>query len=251
MLQQFVPFLALAPVALGVPLPQTSGAATPVVTAVASDAPLPSGSNIPVRITPHDQYGSSAGILGCKINTNRAAYWPAPVDCGESMCLKLSREGRDVYVLRVDQSRPGPNGEQPAHDVSYDAWNYLYTGYWASEQPVQGGGIDITYTTVPMTDPNCQALITSSDKNIGVSAANSGNYVSQCQADPSSWVSTHLTLWNIATNTCTLGYDEVCTLDLAVSTQASCGHMLGSQNPLTTVPVYNSQYGTGVKVLAP
>lgn len=250
MLQQLAPVLALASVALGAALPATTTAGV-ASRALASALPLPSGSNIPVSTTPHDQYSSSQGILGCMINTNRVAYWPSPVDCGESMCLKLSREGREVYVLRIDQSQPGPHGEAPAHDVSYDAWNYLYTGQSATTHPVMDGGINVTYTTVPMTDSNCQALINSPDKKLPVSAANSMNYVDQCLKDNGSWASTNLGLWNIANPTCTWGFaNDECTLNLAVSNQASCKNMLGLQQALTTMPVYNIVYGTGATVLA-
>lgn len=65
--------------------------------------------------TPHEQYSSSAGVLGCKIDTNRVAYWPGPVDC-DSICVSVSRAGRSVTLLRIDSS-------QGAHDLSYDAWN--------------------------------------------------------------------------------------------------------------------------------
>src|SRR4051812_23700118 len=84
-----------------------------------------------VWATPHDSYSSSIGVLGCKINTNRVAYWPASVDCTK-VCVKLSYEGRSVKLLRIDQSGG-------AHDVSFDAWNYLYTGYPATKKPTAGG----------------------------------------------------------------------------------------------------------------
>lgn len=29
-----------------------------------------------VWATPHDSYSSSVGVLGCKVNTDRIAYWP-------------------------------------------------------------------------------------------------------------------------------------------------------------------------------
>ena len=34
-----------------------------------------------ISITPHDSYSSSVGVLGCKINTDRVAYWPGAVSC--------------------------------------------------------------------------------------------------------------------------------------------------------------------------
>lgn len=38
------------------------------------------GSGTAMGITPHDMYSSSVGVLGCKIDTNRVAYWPQSVD---------------------------------------------------------------------------------------------------------------------------------------------------------------------------
>jgi hypothetical protein len=58
---------------------------------------------IGVWTTPHDKYSSSVGVLGCKINTNRVAYWPGSVDCN-NICVKLSYNGRSVNLLRIDQS---------------------------------------------------------------------------------------------------------------------------------------------------
>jgi hypothetical protein len=183
------------------------------------------------------------------INTNRTAYWPSPVDCGESMCLKLTKDDREVYVLRVDQSKPYQQ-TPPAHDVSYDAWNYLYTGYSATVKPTQDGPIEVFYTTVPMTDSNCQALITSSDRKLPISAGTGMIYVKKCLEQPGSWVSTNIGLWNIAKPTCTLGYDEQCTLNLAAPDDSSCPHTLNEQAPLTTLPVWNIEYGTGKLLLA-
>lgn len=53
--------------------------------------------------TPHEQYSSSVGVLGCKIDTNRDAYWPMSVSC-EDICVKVSYQGRSVNLLRIDQS---------------------------------------------------------------------------------------------------------------------------------------------------
>ena len=61
------------------------------------------GSSGAVWATPHDSYSSSIGVLGCKVNTNRVAYWPGSVDCN-NICVSLSYEDRSVNLLRVDQS---------------------------------------------------------------------------------------------------------------------------------------------------
>ena len=42
-----------------------------------------------ISVTPHDAYSSSVGVLGCKINTDRVAYWPSAVSC-DKMCVRVS-----------------------------------------------------------------------------------------------------------------------------------------------------------------
>ncbi|KAI3395970.1 hypothetical protein diail_609 [Diaporthe ilicicola] len=189
--------------------------------------------------TPHDSYSSSIGVLGCKINTNRVAYWPMGVDCN-NICVKLSYGGRSVHLLRVDQSGG-------AYDVSYDAWNYLQTGRSASSDPIAGGGVAMTYEDADAS--SCRDLIHAD--GLPLSAANSMNYLASCLEDPGSWVAGNHVLFNIADSVCSLGYDEKCSLDWASGqNQATCHHTLGSQAELTSDPVYNIRYPTGQKVLA-
>ncbi|KAK8069074.1 hypothetical protein PG994_005690 [Apiospora phragmitis] len=95
------------------------------------------GSSGTVWATPHDSYSSSVGVLGCKVDTNRIAYWPSAVSC-DALCVELSYGGRSVKLLKVDQSGG-------AYDVSYDAWNYLYTGHGARGQPAAGGAVAMQY----------------------------------------------------------------------------------------------------------
>ncbi|KAG9536807.1 hypothetical protein KCV04_g23531, partial [Aureobasidium melanogenum] len=105
----------------------------------ATAAALPTEKVLPKRgtisVTPHVEYSSSVGVLGCKINTNRVAYWPMSVDC-DNMCVKVSHQGRSLNLLRVDQSGG-------AYDMSYDAWNTLVTGKNATVAPTMGGGVDM------------------------------------------------------------------------------------------------------------
>jgi hypothetical protein len=183
-------------------------------------------------------YSSSVGVLGCKINTNRVAYWPQAIDCN-NICVQVSYGGRSVNLLRIDQSGG-------AYDISYDAWNYLYTGQSAETDPVAGGGIAATYVNLPASE--CSSLM--NDGILALSAANSMNFLGSCLDQPSSWVANNYVLYNIQTPTCTLGYDETCTLDWPSQNQATCPHQLGIQTPLTTDPVYNVQYPTGELVLA-
>ncbi|KAK0629413.1 hypothetical protein B0T17DRAFT_589203 [Bombardia bombarda] len=191
-----------------------------------------------IGVTPHDSYSSSVGVLGCKINTDRVAYWPDAVDC-TNICVKVTHpSGRTLNLLRIDQSGG-------AHDISYDAWNYLYTGNSATNKPVSGGSVDMEYQNVDASE--CAGLIHSDNGGLPLSAANSMNYLSSCL---SGWVGSHYRLYNILNPTCTYGYDEVCTLDLATSNQPTCPRQLGSNPALTSCPVWNIKYPTGEKVLA-
>jgi len=192
-----------------------------------------------ISVTPHAQYSSAIGVLGCKIDTNRVAYWPGTPGC-DSMCVKVSANGRSVNLLWIDSSGG-------AHDISYDAWNYLSTGKSATEDPTMGGGISATYETLDMSE--CADNINSPDGKLAFEAANSVNYVVSCSSN--SWFSSNHALYNIADSTCNYGVNDVCTLDLSVSNQPSCaGSTLGDMSPLTSLPVWNIDYGTGEKSLA-
>ncbi|KAF4880926.1 hypothetical protein CGCFRS4_v016069 [Colletotrichum fructicola] len=127
--------------------------------------------------TPHAMYASSVGVLGCKINYNRVAHWPTAVDC-DNICVKISSNNRSVHVLKIDISTG-------AHDISYDAWNYLVTGMSAVQAPVQGGPIWMEYEYVH--PENCVGLL-SEDGRLPLSASNSMNFLSYCRSQPESWV---------------------------------------------------------------
>lgn len=186
-----------------------------------------------ISITPHDKYSSSIGVPGCHVDTNRIAYFPSFPSC-DGVCIEVSANGRKVNLLHIDQSGG-------AYDISYDAWNYLATGSSAAENPTQGGGIDATYQQVDMS--NCQDLIKTPSGKLPLMAANSMGFFSGC--GPDSWIGKNSALYNIANSACTLGFNEECTLDLSVSNQPSCPHMLGSQNDLSGLPVMDIAYGTG------
>ncbi|KAK4112539.1 hypothetical protein N656DRAFT_779407 [Canariomyces notabilis] len=206
------------------------------LTAAATTARAASGA---VWATPHESYSSSVGVLGCKVDTNRIAYWPGSVDCN-NICVSLSYEGRTVHLLRIDQS-------EGAHDVSYDAWNYLVTGYSATEKPTTGGAIAMEYQDVDASA--CADLIHTSDGKLPLSASNSMNFLASCLAQDT-WVGRNYALYNILDPICSWGYDEVCTLDWPTANQATCPHALGNPVALTTAPVYNIQYMTGQRILA-
>ncbi|EFY95871.1 hypothetical protein X797_009662 [Metarhizium robertsii] len=190
--------------------------------------------------TPHDSYSSSIGVPGCKINTDRVAYWPQSVDC-DNICVSLEYDDRRVYLLRIDQSTG-------AHDVSYDAWNYLYTGKSATEKPTAGGPVAMQYRNVDAS--RCKSLIHTKDNKLPLSAANSMNFLAGCLAQPDSWVANNYMTLNIVDSICTLGVDEQCKLHWPDANQPSCPHVLGGQVSLKDAPVYNIQYPSGKKVLA-
>jgi len=193
-----------------------------------------------VWATPHDSYSSSVGVLGCKINTNRVAYWPMSVDC-TNICVSLSYSGRTVYLLRVDQSGG-------AYDVSYDAWNYLITGKSATSNPTAGGATAMEYSDVDAS--MCADLIQTNGKKLPLSAANSMNFLASCLSQSDSWVANNYVLYNIMDSVCSWGYNEVCKLDLSISNQPKCPNTLGSPVALTDEPVYNIEYPSGKSVLA-
>jgi hypothetical protein len=195
---------------------------------------------IGVWATPHDKYSSSVGVPGCKINTDRVAYWPGSVGCN-NICIKLSYEGRSVHLLRIDQSGG-------AYDISYDAWAYLQTGQPASANPITGGTVAMDYEEVDASE--CAGLINTPGNKLPLSASNSINYLASCLAEPSSWVAQNHILYNICDPICTVGFDEECHLDMAVSNQPSCPHTLGLTSKLDTAPVYDVEYQTGRTLIA-
>lgn len=193
-----------------------------------------------VWATPHEQYSSSVGVLGCLVDTNRIAYWPASISC-TNICVKLSYEGRSVHLLRVDQS-------EGAYDVSYDAWNYLKTGKSATEEPVTGGPLPMDFENV---DPEeCADLIKTDDGRLPLSASNSMNFLSSCLEEKDSWVGSNYQLYNVLDSICSWGSKEKCDLDWPAANQAECPSGLGTPKTLTDLPVYNIEYGTGNYILA-
>ncbi|KAK5662516.1 hypothetical protein OQA88_8428 [Cercophora sp. LCS_1] len=192
-----------------------------------------------VWATPHDSYSSSVGVLGCKVNTDRIAYWPGSIDCS-NLCVKLSHGDRHVYLLRIDQSGG-------AHDVSYDAWNYLLTGYSAADKPSAGGATAMEFEDVDMG--YCADLIWTKDGKLPLSAANSMNFLASC-LDSDTWIGQNHVLYNILDPICTWGYDEPCSLDWPNANQASCPHVLGTPSVLKSAPVWDIKYPSGIKVLA-
>ncbi|KAK4201199.1 hypothetical protein QBC40DRAFT_172180 [Triangularia verruculosa] len=191
-------------------------------------------------ITPHEQFSSSIGVLGCKINTNRVAYWPQAVDC-DNICVRVSYQGRSLELLRIDQSGG-------ANDISYDAWNYLAFGKSAMDEPHAGGGINMDVQFV--NADQCKHLLT--DGKLALSAPNSMNYISSCLAQPGSWVARNYAAVNLKDSLCHCGYDEVFTVPPAnQGNQPICSHQLGTSGPFRGDSVFNIKYPTGERVPAP
>lgn len=181
-------------------------------------------------ITPHEQYSSSVGVLGCKINTNRVAYWPGAVSCND-ICVKITNGAYSTHVLKIDSSAG-------AHDISYDAWVYLQSGQSATENPMTGGGVSMSYEYVDASE--CSDLL-DTDGKLPLSASNSMSFAASCMSSDS-WVGRNMKLLNILDPVCEWGHDEVCTVDLAVSNQPLCPSGLGVSAPLN-LHVTNIQYG--------
>ena len=209
---------------------------TPLLLALAPRVLAGSGT---VWVTPHDSYSSSVGVLGCKVNTNRIAYWPDAISC-TNLCVELAYQGRKVYLLRIDQS-------EGAHDVSYDAWNYLYTGHSATDQPAAGGAVAMEYRDVDIS--KCGDLIKTKGKKLPLSAPNSMNFLASC-LEGDTWVGRNHVLYNIMDPICTWGFDETCDLDWPSANQAKCPHPLGTPESLKGAPVWNIMYPSGQKMLA-
>jgi hypothetical protein len=189
-----------------------------------------------ISITPHDVFSSSVGVLGCKIDTNRVAYWPSAVDC-DKICVRVSANGRSVNLLKVDTSGG-------AYDVAYDAYKFLVTGKSAVEYPIMGGGVSATYEDVGMGE--CNDLLLTEDKTLAFTAANSMNFVTSCKKTDS-WVGNNFSLFNIANSVCTLGVNERCDYpDLNLSNQPICPHYLGLQTAMVGSANENIAYGTGI-----
>lgn len=181
-------------------------------------------------MTPHQSFSSSVGVLGCKVNTSRVAYWPLPVDC-DDICVRIEHEGTELVVLRIDSSAS-------AFDISYDAWNVLGFGVSAIESPQMGGGIQMNYISVPID--KCLALL--DDGNLPLSAANSMSFLGECLGKPESFVARHHKLYNILDPACQYGKDEVCSHVLG-SNQPHCPTPLGVNTPLG-LPIGDIPYGT-------
>ncbi|KAK0670202.1 hypothetical protein QBC41DRAFT_345715 [Cercophora samala] len=193
-------------------------------------------------ITPHQDYSSSVGVLGCKIDPNRVAYWPEAVDCN-NICVRLTYQGRSLELLRIDQSGG-------ANDISYDAWNYLAFGKSALDDPHAGGGVDMDVQFV--NADQCKHLLRDSGGKLALSAPNSMNYISSCMAQPDSWVARNYVAINLKDSACHCGYDEVCQVPPAnEGNSPTCPHQLGTSGPYRGDSVFYYKYPTSQIIPAP
>lgn len=180
-----------------------------------------------VYVTPHSQFSSSIGVLGCKVNTDRIAYWPAFPDC-TNMCIKLTFGSRSRTILHIDTS--GGN-----YDISFDAFQYLAFGSSATASPAilnADAGANMDYEIVDMSE--CSDIITSDTGKLSFIAV-SPNQVDSCLDQSSSWVAQNYELRNIANSQCQYGVDEVCTLDTVTGT-ANCPSGAGTNGNVALSP---------------
>jgi hypothetical protein len=184
-------------------------------------------------MTPHDKWSSSVGVLGCKINTNRVAYWPMTPDVTR-FCVRVTHKGRSVNLLHIDKSGG-------AHDISYDAWNYLATGKSAKDAPHCGGGIDMQYEWVDNSE--CKDLIFDEGGRLPLSASNPDLAISAPEPKGK-----YVKLYNFKDLMCETGVDEACTLPnyAAGFNQAVCPSGLGMVVAKTGLSVVDIPYVTSV-----
>ncbi|CRK17448.1 hypothetical protein BN1708_012056, partial [Verticillium longisporum] len=133
-------------------------------------------------------------------------------------------------------------------DMSYDAWNYLYTGKSARDEPAVGGPVEMQYRNLSASD--CDDLIHTKGSRLPLSAPNSMNFLASClDAPEDNWVKDNHVLYNVLDPLCTVGRDEECELDWPAANQAVCPHTMGEPVPLEDKSVVNVQYGTGDSVV--
>lgn len=226
-----------------------------ITTILALAATFTTGASIPKRssgdavmVTPHDSYSASIGVIGCKIDVNRAAYFPTAPGC-DNLCYKFthSGSGRTLTLLHLDRSGG-------AHDISYDAWNYLVTGHHVKDAPKKatyGGGVAMTYESVDMSE--CKDIL--DDGKLPFISGNPDFVTAQCLPNkPNSWVAKNYQLWNIRDQRCNAGIDEVCKYDPSVSNQAQCpgtGKALKSDMAVKDVSVVQGQKNVADGSVAP
>ncbi|KAH8755087.1 hypothetical protein F5883DRAFT_504803 [Diaporthe sp. PMI_573] len=218
----------------------------PIITAFfARTTGLSLGSTGAVRVTPHDQFSSTIGVHGCKIDVNRLAYWPYWPDCS-GMCIKLTHGFRSRTVLHLDVSGS-------AYDISFDAYQYLAYGSSATASPAilnpdRSGAFDVDYQIVDMSE--CADIITSETGRLSFMAL-SPNQVNKCINEGDNWVAQNYELRNINDPQCQYGLDEPCTLDPVTGT-ANCPSGAGMKvAPLSPAqPVIDLRYPCGVKATA-
>ncbi|SPO00382.1 uncharacterized protein DNG_03227 [Cephalotrichum gorgonifer] len=186
-----------------------------------------------ISVTPHEQFSSSVGVLGCFINTNRVAYFPSFPSC-QKPCLRIKdkENGREVTVLHIDSSAG-------AYDISYDAWNYLKTGKSAKDDPQQGNGIEVETEQLSIDDESCKALLSETNGKLPI-MAKSPQWGLECPDD--------VEFYNIGTSTCTIGKNEKCEVS---GDQVKCpsGDSAATEE-LEGMAVQNIEYGTGKVVEA-
>ena len=197
-------------------------------TAAGPAAALPRSAAASVQVTPHDSYSSSIGVLGCKVDPNRIAYFPSFPSCA-SLCKRVSHAGRSLVLLHADTSGG-------AYDISYDAFVQLVTGQSARVNPIAADPTVMEVEDVPTGDPACRALLPGGRLPM---MASSPNWALGCPG----WEGL-VEFWNVMDTQCRWGRFEICGFDGNVPSCPS-----GMANPTWVIPpdqhVKNIEYMTG------
>jgi hypothetical protein len=191
---------------------------------------IPAARAATVAVTPHDRYSSSVGVLGCRIDPNRVAYFPSAPSCA-SLCKRVTEpsSGRRLVLLHVDASAG-------AYDISYDAFVQLVTGRSARRNPIAASPTEMVVEDVATGHPECRALLPGGRLPV---MASSPNFALTCP----NWKS-FVEFWNVMDTQCRFGKLEKCAFDGNVPSCPS-----GMANPTWEIPeeqrVYDIEYGTG------
>ncbi|RDA92099.1 hypothetical protein CP533_6083 [Ophiocordyceps camponoti-saundersi (nom. inval.)] len=187
-----------------------------------------------IKVTAHDKYASSIGVLGCKgVNLARVAFFPGTPGC-DDFCVEVKHKDRSVYLLRIDSS-----GNPTTFDISCQAYDYLVHGTESKNSCKTADRTPMTYETV---DPEkCKGLLAGGE--LPISAPNP-NYYTQC-ANSSTFKKggLSLALYNINDSRCQYGIDEKCTWSNPSVGVPECKSGLGKGNTSPLQQITDPSYG--------
>lgn len=205
------------------PVPASGGGGSNTVCLASSTASRITGPTS-LAITPHSQFSSSLGLVGCMVNTSRMAYWPECIDTCRGSCYKVTHGSRSVYLLHADNSGG-------AHDISAEAMIYLTDGTTPSQpNHLQSG--PVTMQVEPADFSQCTYIL--KDSKFWMSALHPTAYT-DCigHSDAGTFMLDNAGFLNIDDPTAlTSGtMDDTCKWDDA-SAGVTCGKGLGAANAI-------------------